>query len=264
MRRENRVATVADLAAPPASKVAAPWQAVLSRSGLLSSPHLWSGAGGCLVHHKDDRRTYRLQLAGEPVFWKVYSIGSMASAAREWAAVTWLHDHAFPCPEPIALIIGPGTAGVLQKGLPGSQADALLGRRDGPPAVIRSTAVRLRRLQALGEVAGRLHRLGWVHMDLYPCHFLVPPERETSVGLIDLHRAHRPGRLAGWRWQCKDLGALIFGAWECALSTPELQAMLAAYWSQCPPRGRIRVLVEGAARIEAGMVRRRQSRSARK
>ncbi len=248
---------IASLAEAPTAQVAAPWQAVLSRSGLLSNPTLWSGGGGCLVRHKDDRRTYRLQLAGGPVFWKVYGAHSVASAEQEWAAVNWLYEHAFPCPEPIALIVGKGTAGVLQKGLPGLQADALLGHRDGPPPLSKSAEARQRLLQALGEVAGQLHQLGWVHMDLYPCHFLAPLEKQTSIGLIDLHRAHRPRHLAAWRWQCKDLGAEIFGAWEWGLNKLELQTMVAAYWRQNTPRRKIRLLVEGVARLDATIVRRR-------
>jgi heptose I phosphotransferase len=83
----------------------------------------------------------------------------------------------------------------------------------------------LRRLIAeVADVAGRFHRAGFNHRDLYCCHFFI---REASrgrflVNLIDLQRVERR-RWLRRRWVIKDLAQLAYSApRECITRTRRL------------------------------------------
>jgi len=75
-------------------------------------------------------------------------------------------------------------------------------------------APHLRRLiDAVADVAGRFHRAGFNHRDLYCCHFFIrePSAGRFLVNLIDLQRVERR-RWLRRRWVIKDLAQLAYSA----------------------------------------------------
>jgi heptose I phosphotransferase len=67
-------------------------------------------------------------------------------------------------------------------------------------------------LLKVAEVAGRFHRLGFNHRDLYTCHFFIREDRrgEFAVHLIDLQRVQHWPKLLRDRWYVKDLAQLAY------------------------------------------------------
>lgn len=90
-------------------------------------------------------------------------------------------------------------------------------RRQFAELPLQTARPRDRRLEglisAVADVAGRFHRQGFNHRDLYCCHFFI---REASrgrflVNLIDLQRVERR-RWFRLRWVIKDLAQLAYSA----------------------------------------------------
>lgn len=85
------------------------------------------------------------------------------------------------------------------------------------PELNRHATAHDERLDALvssvAEVAGKFHRLGYNHRDLYCCHFFIrePVPGQFQVNLIDLQRVEHRTR---WRqrWIVKDLAQLAYSA----------------------------------------------------
>ena len=71
-------------------------------------------------------------------------------------------------------------------------------------------------------MTGTMHRAGVNHRDCYICHFLLHTDRPVTadglkLSLIDLHRA-RIYRHIPWRWQRRDLAALLFSVLEAGVA----------------------------------------------
>jgi heptose I phosphotransferase len=81
-------------------------------------------------------------------------------------------------------------------------------------------------LQAVADIARRMHDAGICHRDFYLCHFLLRPDGRLVV--IDLHRALVKQRLA-LRWIVKDIAGLWFSAMDAGLTQRDLLRFLRAY-----------------------------------
>lgn len=82
----------------------------------------------------------------------------------------------------------------------------------------------------VAELAGKFHRLGYNHRDLYCCHFFVKPESEGrfQINLIDLQRVeHR--RWLRRRWIIKDLAQLSYSAPRDQIRCREKLAFMRRY-----------------------------------
>lgn len=89
----------------------------------------------------------------------------------------------------------------------------------------------------LAEIARSLHENGLNHRDFYLCHFLTerrdwtawrPPERIELV-VIDLHRVQQRSGPTPARWRIKDLGALMFSAFDADLTVSDALRFIRAY-----------------------------------
>ncbi|NMX23027.1 hypothetical protein HCU62_03610 [Dissulfurirhabdus thermomarina] len=262
--------------------VAGPWRERLEAAGLDTLAALAAAPGEARLRAVPGRETLRLRLAdGTALYLKRHrrpagrgAVAAVLGAARrEYDALGALAAAGIPVPEAVAcgggLLGDAAVAVVVTREIPGGeQADCLLGRRRGRPGRCRCPELaprdRPRLLRRIGDLAGRLHRAGWVHQDLYFCHFFaVAADPDLPVYLIDLQRVTRPGglRFAGRR--LKDLGALDFAAWECALTRPERAELWAAYREAAAlPRWRLGPYL-AAARVKALGIRRRDLRRAR-
>lgn len=79
----------------------------------------------------------------------------------------------------------------------------------------------------LARTARKLHAAGINHRDFYLCHFLMD-KTDRSLFLIDLHRAQIRKRTPD-RWRAKDLGGLLFSAFDSGLSKRDLLRFIKIY-----------------------------------
>ncbi|CAA9380982.1 MAG: hypothetical protein AVDCRST_MAG64-642 [uncultured Phycisphaerae bacterium] len=100
-----------------------------------------------------------------------------------------------------------------------------------------------RLLEPTADLAGRLHKAGLHHRDLYLCHFMAKPgptdADPVEVSLIDTARVRRlPGGLVGLltrrRWVVKDLAQFWYSTTKLAVTDDQRDRWLARY---CQARG---------------------------
>ncbi|MEO2183706.1 MAG: lipopolysaccharide core heptose(I) kinase RfaP, partial [bacterium] len=92
----------------------------------------------------------------------------------------------------------------------------------------------------VASMARKMHKAGINHRDFYLCHFLMdaPPaedpeeateeDKEPVLHLIDLHRAQIRQNVPR-RWVVKDLGGLLFSAFEKDLTRRDLLRFVRIY-----------------------------------
>lgn len=95
------------------------------------------------------------------------------------------------------------------------------------PSLTRATRRAL--LRRAGAYTRQLHAGGWVHKDLYLCHYMARPDTpEPAIYLIDLQRLTRP---CCWRerWRVKDLAALAYSSLKAGASRTDIAAAFQSY-----------------------------------
>lgn len=87
-----------------------------------------------------------------------------------------------------------------------------------------------RRLIAeIATIARGMHEAGVNHRDFYLCHFLMKRDRsEPLLRIIDLHRAQLRAQVPE-RWRAKDLGGLLFSAFDKPLTRRDLYRFIRLY-----------------------------------
>ena len=108
-------------------------------------------------------------------------------------------------------------------------------------------------IRQVARIARNMHAAGVNHRDFYLCHFLmdIGSEADPVLHLIDLHRAQVRQAVPS-RWLVKDLGGLLFSAFDKQLTATDLLRFVAEY------RGRPAAEV---LRQEAGFWRRVRRRA---
>lgn len=103
-----------------------------------------------------------------------------------------------------------------------------------------STSYKQALMQAIAEIASKLHGAGLAHRDFYLCHFVFKKQdldfAATSVKnchLIDLHRMLQ-GQASNGRAVMKDIAGLYFSAMQYGLSTQDLAIFKQHYLPQSP------------------------------
>ena len=88
-----------------------------------------------------------------------------------------------------------------------------------------------------------MHEAGLNHRDFYLCHFLMDKEVKSQpvLHLIDLHRAQIRNTVPS-RWLEKDLGGLLFSAFEKNLTRRDLLRFIKVY-----RKGRLRESLKAEA-----------------
>lgn len=144
----------------------------------------------------------------------------------EFQNLNWLRAHDFDCPRPLL------AAAHVRAGLPVFQllatewlADHLtldqVSRRPDSQAAANVSLL----LESLGEQVGRMHRLGFIHRDLFARNILVPRSGYPRVQFID---AWRGGARRQSRGPAYDLGCLFLDTADW-LTGEEQDAFLQAY-----------------------------------
>jgi len=202
-----------------------------------------------------NRRTVEFELGGERYFikahrgvgWRevfknrVYGRAPIVSAEPEWRAIEELNAVGVATPE----VVGKGLRGsapanlesfVVMRGLEGMISLEDL-TRDWRGAAGRTRALLKRALlQQIAGIARTMHSAGLNHRDFYLCHFLVrdrdwvkwTPAEDLKLVLIDLHRVQRRESVPE-RWLIKDLGGLLFSAFDAGLTRRDLLRFIATY-----------------------------------
>jgi hypothetical protein len=202
-----------------------------------------------------NRRTVEFEVVGRRYFIKAhrgvgwaevlknvfYGRAPIVSAETEWRAIEALGQAGVATP----VVAGKGLRGtspaalesfIIMPALDGMISLEELARDwRGVPGGNR---VLLKRalLRKIAEIARRMHGAGMNHRDFYLCHFLVhdrdwaqwQPGDSAELVLIDLHRVQRRAAVPA-RWLVKDLGGLLFSAFEAGLTRRDLLRFLAAY-----------------------------------
>ena len=141
-------------------------------------------------------------LKGAASFKPVFSSGAL----HEWAAILAFHHEDIPTMIPIA-------AGRLDDGRSINMTLAITDYRrasdifSGQP----DRATRITLTENIAELAGKMHAAKFAHQDFYLVHLFV--KDNLQVMPIDLQRIIM-GELFKKRWQIKDLGQLLFSAYD--------------------------------------------------
>jgi hypothetical protein len=117
------------------------------------------------------------------------------------------------------------------------------------------------------HLAGKLHRAGLHHRDLYLCHFFAKVEGDAvDVRLIDVARVSRFGRLLRRRWIVKDLAQFWYStlAHRGAISDEQRLRWLSTYAGHQPSPRLVRAIerkVQAIARHDAKLKKAQPTRN---
>lgn len=209
---------------------------------------------GELYRDREGRRTQRIALAGRDWFVKLHTgVGwreiaknllqlraPVLGARNEWRALESLAAAGVAVPA----IGGYGCRGVnparqlsflITEALDGVVSlEELCADWQDNPAGYRE---RKRLVEAVAELARRMHGRGINHRDFYLCHLLLD-RAEFDAGrvrlyVIDLHRAGLRPRVPQ-RWLIKDLAGLYFSAADIGLGVRDVLRFVRHYTGQPP------------------------------
>lgn len=213
----------------------------LQRAGLTSFASMMAAQSGELLRTLSDRENWRLELdrggqGRQKMYLKKHRIRSWTHWLRaklgagpgvtpgriEALNVERLEQSGIAAMRLVAYgerlrCDGVAESFVLTEELAGyQQLDHFLRRRFAPlngAASSRRDPNLQRLVAAVADVAGRFHRAGFNHRDLYCCHFFIrePSTGRFLVNLIDLQRVERR-RWLRRRWVIKDLAQLAYSA----------------------------------------------------
>jgi UDP-glucose:(heptosyl)LPS alpha-1,3-glucosyltransferase len=104
---------------------------------------------------------------------------------------------------------------------------------------LKTAPSRTTKLAVVTQLAATLrviHHYGMNHRDCYLCHFWIDPQQVPEQGnidnlalvVMDLHRAQIRPRVPT-RWKIKDLGGLLYSAWQIPLTARDLCRFVEAY-----------------------------------
>ena len=199
----------------------------------------------------DDRRTIKVRIGTAAYFAKIHQgVGwveilknlmqgrlPVLGARNEWLALCALRNAGVRSMTPVLF---------CERGLnPATRKSAILTEALESKVTLEdyepSGPVSKRKLVTeIASMARKMHKAGINHRDFYLCHFLMnlPPaenqedylkeNKEPVLHLIDLHRAEIRGNVPR-RWVVKDLGALLFSAFEKGLTTRDLLRFVSIY-----------------------------------
>ncbi len=234
--------------------VAAEHLPLLRANGLDTFERIMSAPEGDLRRNFPGRRTNRLELRGpdgtlQAVYLKRYYPNYLSAKDRllrrlgwpgygdearaEWDAIECVAALGIPTLTALARGQDQPSSGAIRSSF--VMTAELTGTDEGDRvAAGLSPEERQRLLRRVADYTRQLHAAGYVHRDLYLCHYMVAteppsaPGRERPVFLIDLQRLTRP-RWFTERWRAKDLAALIYSSLKAGATEAELAEALHLY-----------------------------------
>lgn len=208
---------------------------------------------GEVFRSKEGRRTLRFELAGQSYFLKLHrGVGwleiiknlvqarlPIIGAKNEWQAIRFLEKQQLDTMK----IAAYGQSGwnpakqlsfLVTDDLSHTMNLEYLGEqwRQRPPSFITKYNL----IRKLALISKKMHENGMNHRDFYLCHFLLDESfadsniitDDTRLFLIDLHRA-QIRRKVPQRWLVKDIGSLLFSAFDVPLTQRDLFRFMSAY-----------------------------------
>jgi heptose I phosphotransferase len=202
-----------------------------------------------------NRRTVEFELGGKRYFIKAhrgvgwrevlknlfYGRAPIVSAEPEWQAIEALHAAGVATP----VVAGKGLRGEAPANLESlvvlHALDGMISLEDlakdwrGATGRVR-VLLKQTLIQRIADIARVMHAAGLNHRDFYLCHFLLrdrdwakwTSKDSLELVLIDLHRVQRRETVPQ-RWLVKDLGGLLFSAFDAGLTERDLLRFIAAY-----------------------------------
>ena len=199
----------------------------------------------------DDRRTIKVRIGTAGYFAKIHQgVGwveilknlmqgrlPVLGARNEWLALCALRNAGVRSMTPVLFCergLNPATrkSAILTEAL--ESKVTLEEFEPGEPVLKRKLVTEV------ASMARKMHKAGINHRDFYLCHFLMdaPPaegpeeategDKEPVLHLIDLHRAQIRQNVPR-RWVVKDLGGLLFSAFEKDLTRRDLLRFVRIY-----------------------------------
>lgn len=192
------------------------------------------------------RRTFRFEHGGKAYFAKVhFGVGwreifknlvqlrwPVLGAANEWNAVQRLSDAGIDTLTPVAWCQRGGNPATRRSCIVTRALIDTISLEDlalqGPVPFLRKT----RLIRKVASMSARMRKAGVNHRDFYICHFhLDQASRDNPdplLYLIDLHRA-QVRRRTPRRWVVKDVGGLLFSAFDAGLTRTDLFRFMRTY-----------------------------------
>lgn len=191
----------------------------------------------------DDRRTIKVRIGAADYFAKIHQgVGwveilknlmqgrlPVLGARNEWLALRGLSKAGVCSMTPVLF---------CERGLnPASRKSAILTEALESKVTLEDfdTSEPVLKWKLVSEVASmarKMHRAGINHRDFYLCHFLMDEplalDQAPVLHLIDLHRAQIRQNVPR-RWLVKDLGGLLFSAFEKGLTSRDLLRFMRLY-----------------------------------
>lgn len=199
---------------------------------------------GVCYREQPGRKTSRITIAGKDYFIKQHSgVGyreiiknllrgrlPVVSAKNEWQALQKCQTLGIKT----APLVGYGALGlnpasqhsfVLMLPLENMQSLEHVMQHDLPFAYKRKI------INALAHTVRTFHQAGMCHRDMYLCHFLLGPEQNPELYVMDLHRVTIREKITP-RDQLKDLAALLYSSLDCVFSTRDYLYFLKIYMNK--------------------------------
>jgi heptose I phosphotransferase len=191
----------------------------------------------------EDRRTIKVRIGTADFFAKIHQgVGwveimknlmqgrlPVLGARNEWLALCALRNAGVRSMTPVLF---------CERGLnPATRKSAILTESLESKITLedfetREPVLKRKLVNEVASMARNMHRAGINHRDFYLCHFLMdaPPaeDKEPVLHLIDLHRAQIRQNVPR-RWVVKDLGGLLFSAFEKDLTKRDLLRFVRIY-----------------------------------
>ena len=192
------------------------------------------------------RRTFRFEHGGKGYFAKVHhGVGwaeiiknllqwrlPVLGAANEWRAIGRLQEIGIDTLSPVAYCcrgINPASREsciVTRELVDSISLEDLVAEA---PLIFRHKVALVRKV---ARISGCMHRAGINHRDLYICHFHLDKrtrnQDDPTIHVIDLHRA-QVRRRTPRRWIVKDVGGLLFSAFDAGLTKTDLYRFMREY-----------------------------------
>lgn len=211
------------------------YSSILHNNGIDSAAALWALEGEAVKKRLKERGTERSylkdsngkqietyikrylslplkeHLKGAVSFKPVFSSGAL----HEWEAILAFHRESIPTMIPIA-------AGKLSDGRSVNITLAITDYRRASDIFANrpDRTIRIKLIENIAKLAGKMHTAKFAHQDFYLVHLFV--KDDLQVLPIDLQRIIMGG-LFKKRWQIKDLGELLYSAFDYVSHTDILR-----------------------------------------
>ena len=218
--------------------IASELQGVLSPESLFQQIASFQGE---VFREVEQRRTLKTKIGDKYYFAKIhYGVGwaeifknllqgrmPVLSARNEFDAIAALAQAHVPTMTAAAFVEDGWNPAMLHSAIVTEALEDKISLEDYEP---ETPLIKRRLLHEIALISQKMHQAGINHRDFYLCHFLmdIGSQHAPKLHLIDLHRAQLRAAVPQ-RWQVKDLGGLLFSAFDKFLTRRDLLRFVQIY-----------------------------------